>query len=522
LADDLLQGGERRTIVLSPDGRTPMMDVRNAQDWGTVEEAEDRGQPSLLIGTRLAAASTARSYLWRPPDDLRGELPEGFVLPFRVHLGPDRLRRIAPVGTVKGFTAVAWLGGFAVLGRLKRPSAETLATYRMMWFLFGYAQRTREHLDRSFNCSAEFRVKEVGRSSARQVSVITTPTGYGSAVERHVPVKELKELGRKAAHAAGVPDPATEDLLHYGLVALSQRHPLSIPDDQVPELIRSSLFECCCRDQEPSPEVVDLVYERVCKAFLNRKNDTTAEFDARFWGPHNFLVQQISQQKRPPGGPLDRQVVRQAILRLGWDAYRYVGGCLSLQMQAVARSLPEPLTPSERAVFEQTHLSQPHFGGLPLVLLGKRLGFARSVIGEICEHPGDRRHVEVLHRLLMDYSDMTSARREADRKISRPREFELCQGRDSQAAAGPTRFSEIVAAFLRSRNALCGCETIVLQAHLRPDREDELEFSFIAACPGCGRSWEDTIPPEDLAKYEDLPRGRDLLPSSDRPGMKVG
>src|SRR4051812_40578109 len=94
-----------------------------------------------------------------------------------------------------------------------------------------------------------------------------------------------------------------------------------------------------------------------------------------FSGRNNSLVKQIAQQRRAEGGQLQKEEVRTALLRLGWDAYVYLSGCLSLQMQAVARSLPEPLNSAERRIFEEMHLPQPHYGNLPLLLLGERLEF---------------------------------------------------------------------------------------------------------------------------------------------------
>ena len=77
--------------------------------------------------------------------------------------------------------------------------------------------------------------------------------------------------------------------------------------------------------------------------------------------------------------------------------------------------------PSDHFLAALDEIDQPHFGGLPLILLGERLGFIDGVIAEVCENPGDRRPIKVLHRLLQFYADMARARREADRRRKRPK-----------------------------------------------------------------------------------------------------
>ena len=74
------------------------------------------------------------------------------------------------------------------------------------------------------------------------------------------------------------------------------------------------------------------------------------------------LVHRISKQVKG-GGPIPREVVRQALLELVWDSYRYVGDCVSLQMQAFLLTLPTPPTAEERAAFEAVYLKQPTWAG---------------------------------------------------------------------------------------------------------------------------------------------------------------
>ena len=108
------------------------------------------------------------------------------------------------------------------------------------------------------------------------------------------------------------------------------------------------------------------------------------------------------------------------MLDVGWDAYGHVANCLSCQMKAFANALPDPLRPRERQVFEQMHLPQSHFGGLPLILLADRFDFCSLAIGGVVEDPGDRDKIATLHRMLDNYATLARERRKVDNHSNRP------------------------------------------------------------------------------------------------------
>jgi hypothetical protein len=486
-----------------------MAEGAESQDWGTLVPAEDHGQSSVLINEGWAAARGPTSYhVWRPPGDVLEELPPGFGLPLRCHVGPDGHRRFTLVGTPdKPDDAVAamWAGGFALLCRVKRPSDAERFTYGMMWFLYQRVLRMREHQRRSFRWLKDFHISQAGRSSPGDDSLVPTVLKGRKGEMRRPPAKYLYKVGLEAAEAAGIPDPTPGQVVHHGLVALARQDPLPRPDDRVQKLVRDSLFESGPSDQEPDPEILELVYERVCEAFEAHTVDPAAKFNAWFWDRNNTFVKQIAKKERARGGPLDPELVRRALLQLGWDAYGYMAGCLSLQMQAVAGALPDPLTPPERAIFEQMHLPQPHFGGLPLILLGERLGFVESVAWEICENPGDSRPVEVLHRLLQCYATMAPDRREADRKRKRRVPLEYDGERDSPQEQGPDLFDVIAAHILTVKNKSCGCADPEWVASVE-DHEAE-PITFRATCNRCNACREVTLSRQEFA---DL--GREFFP----------
>jgi hypothetical protein len=221
---------------------------------------------------------------------------------------------------------------------------------------------------------------------------------------------------------------------------------------------------------------------------MNHTGDTASEFNTWFTDRKNSLVKQIAKQRRAEGGELEPELVRRALLRLGWDAYQYVAGCLSMQMQAVAKALPDPLTSVERKIFAEMHLFQPHYGNLTLILLGERIGFVESVVRDICDNPGDRHPVEVLHRLLQFYAMMATDRREADRKRKRKEGLEYDDERDSRPSQGQIQFSRIAAHVLAKRGRACACADPDWVANLEDTGEGTITFT--ATCNHCGEHRE--------------------------------
>jgi hypothetical protein len=205
-------------------------------DWGTVTPAEDCGQPSLLVREGWSTGDGSTTYsVWQPPEDLKSHLPEEFGLPFRVHVGPDGLRRVAPLGSVERHLIWAWQGGFAILCRHRQLGPEQRQSYRLMWFLYQKVRRMREHLRRSFNWSRDLSVTRSSRLAPEERSVIPTLVKRESEGEYVRPkVSELRDRGYEAARAAGINKPRPDQAIHFGLVSYAKDDPLSIPDDKVP------------------------------------------------------------------------------------------------------------------------------------------------------------------------------------------------------------------------------------------------------------------------------------------------
>jgi hypothetical protein len=115
----------------------------------------------------------------------------------------------------------------------------------------------------------------------------------------------------------------------------------------------------------------DLVTDRLLRAIAKHKDDDIETFSRWFFEGRDNIVHQIAKQRKS-GGPMPREIVRQALLGLVFDAYAYIADCVCLQMQAFLQALPVPLNEGERAAFKAMYFKQTYFGGLPLVMLRER------------------------------------------------------------------------------------------------------------------------------------------------------
>jgi hypothetical protein len=349
-----------------------------------------------------------------------------------------------------------------------------------MFFLFQRIQVTKSCYGRSFVNVKDFTASP-GRQGKRRLSIVPSqrPEDRGG----YLPMDELGRIGREAARAAGIDAPNQAQIYEHALLELARQGKNRVDDEDVPRLIRNSLFDSPF-ETAIDEDFLQLVYDRVGDAFLKHTEGSAEAFNKWYLGPKNSFVRQIAQGKRKEGGDLDRDRVNHALLELGWRAYPYIAGCISHQMQAVRESMPEPLSPIERRIFAEMHLPQPHFGGLPLILLGGRIGFARIALRAICDHPGERGPVEAFHRLLQTYAMMIGERRESDRERKRPRGAPLHQ-ECKEAGPAPSTFSMIAARILDREDTRCRCELPDWRAEL-DDGEGGDMISLDAHCNRCG------------------------------------
>jgi hypothetical protein len=396
-----------------------------AKKWGSIlveQDAEDLAATLQLQTGHALPAFTSLRHTWTPPADMHPELPEGFTLSLRSVVGPDGVRRFFPVDDLTSFFTDAFAGGLALHNRLKNMSPEQRYSYRAMWLLFQRIRATREHFANSFRYADSLRVSPSARQTAQQFSILPESVGLNDQGQgERWGVGRLLTEGWEEAREQGVQQPTEADCVHYGLVRAARMNPLRLRDEEVPSLIRMALYKAAELPASLDPAVLEVVVDRVLQAVNRHLGDKSAKFDLWFSGPHSSLVPQIANKKFAPGGVLDRNVVRRALLELGWDSYRYVADCVHTMMWVFQRLLPEPLTVAERRFFEQVYLMQPHFGQMPFILLAERFPFLKGILWQIWKGPGDPNAVPIMNRLLFYYGEIAAARRAADRQVKAKR-----------------------------------------------------------------------------------------------------
>jgi hypothetical protein len=395
-------------------------------------------------------------YTWHPPESLRGQLPPGFQLSLQCVTGPDGVRRFYPWNSFEIFLALASAGGLAILSQRQNLSGGQRHSYKAMRLLFLRVRRMAEFLGRKFEYVNDLSVVSSGRASPEEKDILPHDLGLDNLGRgSRWSIKELKEHGRAAARAFGIPKPTIQEEIRHGFLAAARLNPLPLEDDKVPLLIRSALFNYHSAD-EPNPKSVKMFKTRLLSAMQSHLDDDGAAFDKWFLGPNNSLLRQLCSLKGSPGGELEKAEGRKALLHLGWRAYGYASNCIHAQMRTFQNALPDALSDRERLLFEHMHQLQPYLGNLPLVLLIPRFGFLEPTLWGLWEHLPDLGLTSTLYRMLDYYSTMVIRRREADRRIKRGRPRTFVE-ESHEPTVKSDAFQEIAAEIRESREIDCGC-----------------------------------------------------------------
>jgi hypothetical protein len=453
------------------------------QNFGEIA-IQDEGTISFRHpDTKTIHLAPCQQWSWLPSTKLKGQLPPDFCLPLRCVTAPDGLRRIYPHSSFEAFLAGAWAGGLAILCRTRKLSKHQRYSYRATRLLFLYARRMGEFFRNAFAHSRDLYIVKSGRSDPTEADILPETIGLDAQGQgRRWTISELTRRGGEAARGAGLAKPSSAERIRFGLLEAARLNPLPIAEAKVPLLVRSALFNVSPTADDLDPTLFHLVEERLLEALQHHLADTSEAFDKWFLGPKSSLVYQLAKKRRSRGGELDLDRVREALLRLGWDAYRYVGDCIGVQMQAVEQALPGDFTTTERALFAQMHLPQPYFGNLPLVLLVERFGFMKDVLWEMWGDLPDQRRVAVLHRLLDYYAQMAAKRREVDRALKGPRFRRLRE--NLQARPERANLIHEVTEHLRELQGIT-CECRAPDWHAFLDREGGGSVTLVFQCSCC-------------------------------------
>jgi hypothetical protein len=460
-------------------------------------------------------------YRWRPPPGWSDDLPGDFAFELRCVTTEDG-RRFYPCGSgVPGYLATGFLGGLAVLHHTRGLTPEQCFADRLQWLFFQRARASREHLQSSLEDVASLRLRRASRGVEDRNSILPELIGEDAQGEgKPWSLDDLLDRGRREARAQGILTPRGVDCVRNGLLAAARRNPLRLPPDQVPPLVKMALYDPAGLPKPRAEEQAEVV-RRARDAMRPNRSDSQAAFGRWFWGPKNSFVKQVARQRRAPGGVMDDDLVRRALLEQGWLAYRQVGDCVDAMLDHFRRLLPGPLDDFETRRFERVHLRQPCFGGLPSLMLAERFPLLYPILEDVWVQPDNREAVAVMHRLLHYYEEMAPRRREEDRRAHSKRAgapdggavpVEVPLSRDENEEGRyrpPCRASlsvlEVLAEKLRrDRGIACGCADPRWTLE-RDDEEIQASVRLRLYCQGCFTPKEVEVP---LARLKELARAK--------------
>jgi hypothetical protein len=457
------------------------------QDVGRIDiTAEKKDCLTGICNKELASAFSLERCVWVPPADLMHELPKNFTMALLCATDVEHgVRRFYPLDSFEAFITKASVAGLALLDMFKGLGPEGRKSYRVMFQFFQRVRRRRERRRNRLLDETSLRVRRSGRRGAAEHSILPESVGLDAQGRgKSWTVGELIREGREEARACGVSSPTEGDCVHYGLVRAARRYPLPIGEDDVPSLIRRSLYDTILPNEDlewrsngpAGHNLRDLILERSLAALERHWGNESAEFNDWFSGPHNSFERQIFQRKRAPGGKLDRELVRRVLQDLGWDAYAYVSGCIIAFMDIFSDLISPPLTEPEKQRFHRMHLRQPYFGNFPFVLVAERFPYLNSILFGIWENGADHENLAVLYRLLAYYPEMAANRRATDRLRNErkkpggkgytlecsvnPESFEKTAGREQgreQGRVAQERVAEIAERVRLDRGFRCTC-----------------------------------------------------------------
>jgi hypothetical protein len=395
-------------------------------------------------------------WVWRPSEELRDELPKGWMLLLGCESRKSGDRIFYPLDGPSGsagddqrssqpganFIAQAFAGGLALLIKANFLTLQQRQSYRGMWLFYRRIRRTRDYLKREFagyrdlilssGCVDNSLIDDVNKFLnvrwrwAQKPTVV--PVAYrvpkSSAADgadreevrsgqlptsENIRVEEVVQIGSDAAVASGIANPTKAEQVQHGLIEIARRA-THIPLEETPEqLVRRALFAPDLDEQMLVDCLQHPLTEAILNALVNHENDDDELFWPWFWGGHNSFVAQIAKNAK-----YSQATVRELLAALGCRALDYVGECIQGQMSVLAQAIDPPLNPREQATFNHMYVNQAYLGNLPAILLCDRWQFLQPVLTRIWEQPDDLSEIVTLHRALKLYAELVRERRSAD------------------------------------------------------------------------------------------------------------
>ena len=385
--------------------------------FGTLFQEELGTENKRSSSRDVSATFVVKRFTWRPSRRIRGNLPSGFEIAMRAHVTNSGFRAFSSEMKWGAFQSFAWLAGLAILQRHCSMSNETVDTYRTMHFLLERGSKLQSHLKRKFSSRLDLIVRRRGRGGEICRDVLPDDLGKtANGKGRKWSVDRLVDEGRERAKEAGVTRCTTGEAISYGLLAAAELNPLKLNAKDTVLLVRTALFDYDAITRLPRGLLAN-VFERLKVGMEQHQNDTQQQFNKWFSGEKRDLAKSLASQAGARGGKLTINTVQAVFAELAWRAYEYEAGCLDLFAQEFARALPVPMNRTEFIRYSHTYCRQRYLGNLTIGLMRERLPQLRPILELIWSNPGDRHLHAVFARMLHYYSQMSHARREADRRF---------------------------------------------------------------------------------------------------------
>ena len=459
----------RMEVMIATDGgsRWGQVDLTTPSESCRAVQLQP-GHPIQVQGPR---------YIWRPATAAGRRSAEPLSTCHRLPVAQPNGRFFVPAGgfdEASEFAVRAASAGHAILQQTGNLSVEAVSSYRIMSLLFQQSCRLREALVRVFHRIEDLYIPTPARFEPSENDILPAAlNGDCTGSEGRLTVGELVAMGRRRAAESGITSPNESDLIRLGLLEVAFRNPIPLEyctEEQARSLIRMALFDLGPASEPIDEAVIAEVQGRLIDAIGKHLGDPSEEFNRWFFENCDNIVHQIAKRKRP-GGPIDREIVRQALLETVFRAFRYVGDALHVAMRAFADALPERLDEQEQAAFDAIYQRRSWLGNLPLLLLHRQFPVIQEIAVEILNHPADERLPGVLLRMLQLHSEMVANKRASERRYKRNSQHRNSEGRiavlgalDKNVVAAGQRDElplEIAREICERRRLGCDCRTMV-------------------------------------------------------------
>lgn len=477
---------------------------------------KDFGTIRIVPGQQNSHGHSIEQCVWSPPADVLGELPIGFSLSMECRTSASGMRTFTPTPNVFEWLPVASLGGFAVYNRTRHLDADERYSHHASRLFFSKNRRFSESLSRRFTNIADLRIADSAHGGFGKTHILPDDLGLGPshAGEPWNIAELLKQGGENIP--AGMPS-YHANKIRCGLLAAARRNPIhahSLNRLETQSLIRRAIFYSDPNRPTVTKDVVERVQVRFWNLMHSQADLTSKDFFRWFYEENDNLIHSIAKQKKQDG-EIDRELVRQSLVEIGFQSLQYLALTVHVQMIALANALPTPLTPDERFSFETFYHPQPYLGDHSLILLHNQMPFLREAILAILDAPNDPRPIGALLRMLHYYAEMSASRRDADRRRKRESNrtigcdvttlgFSPAPEADAEADAEENVRREQVVAFVnelrRDKQIRCACPG---DGDWKIDRDTDADHNSIVlylSCPNCGGQCSLSIPKDEFAR----------------------